>query len=246
MIEYAPDPAHRTFEVLLLLLAALFVVCWRYLPRDGQCVSKDAGPRTARLSPDIRAVVLRAAPAVMSAFAVGTVMLSLGAQIARDLVRSQNMLVNGAVIGSFAIVCGVTSVLFKRLRSQAAIRAGGSATGAAMLLLALAARVHSLPLLIVSVFGAGIGYALLFMGGLALVSEGIDHQHRGLSLSTLYSTGYAMQAITALALGITASHIGLRNAVTYGAIAIAAACVLTAASTGTLDTSRSGRDGQAV
>ncbi|MBB5468164.1 hypothetical protein HDG32_004289 [Paraburkholderia sp. CI2] len=47
-----------------------------------------------------------------------------------------------------------------------------------MLLLALAARIHSLPLLIVSVLVARIGYALLFMGGLAFA---ITASHAGLS-----------------------------------------------------------------
>ncbi|TDN61987.1 putative MFS family arabinose efflux permease [Paraburkholderia sp. BL10I2N1] len=246
LIEYASDPAHRTFEVLLLLLVVLFVVCWLYLPRGAQFASTDPGPRAARLPSEMRAILLRAAPSVMTAFVVGTVMLSLGAQIARDLIRSQNMLINGAVIASFAIVWGVTSLLFKRLPALAAIRAGGSTAAVSMLLLALAARVHSLPLLIVSVIAAGIGYALLFMGGLALVSDRIDHRHRALSLSTLYFAGYAMQAITALALGIAASRVGLRDAVTYGAIAIVVACVMTAAGSGAFGTSRSDRGGQAV
>jgi MFS family permease len=246
LIQYAPDPAHRTFDVLLLLLVALFVACWRYLPRGRQCVSTDPGPRAARLPPDMRATVLSAAPSVMSAFVVGTVMLSLGAQIARDLVRSQNMLINGAVIASFATVWGAASLLFKRLSSHLAIRAGGGIAAISMLTLAFAARIHSLAILIVSVFAAGIGYALLFMGGIALVGSRIDHRHRALSLSTLYFAGYAMQAITALALGIAASHIGLRDAVTFGAIAIAVACVLTAAHAGTFDTRRGDRDERTV
>jgi len=209
-------------------------------------VTTEPDPRAARLPHDMRPTVRRAAPSLVSAFVVGTVMLSLGAQIARDLVHSQNMLINGAVIASFAIVWGATSLLFKRLPSALAIRAEGSAVAISALLLALAARIHSVPLLIAPVFAAGIGYALLFMGGLALVSHRIDHGHRALSLSTLYFAGYPMQAFSALALGIAASYIGLRDAVTYGAITIAVACVLTAARSGTFETSRGVRDERTV
>ncbi|WP_222946013.1 hypothetical protein [Paraburkholderia sp. UCT31] len=77
----------------------------------------------------------------------------------------------------FAIVWGMTNLLLKRL-CYGAIRAGDCAAAVSMLLLALAERVHSLPLLIVSVLVARIGYALLFMGGLAFA---ITASHAGLS-----------------------------------------------------------------
>ncbi|WP_109478724.1 MFS transporter [Paraburkholderia sp. C35] len=236
LIEYAPDPAHGTFRLLLLLLAALFAACWVCLPRTERVVSTPTKLRTARLSRTTRAIALRAAPPVMSAFIVGTVMLSLGAQIARELVHSQNMLVNGVVIASFAIVWGVTSLVAKGAHRHRAIRAGSTAACASMLLLAVAAQVHSLLFLILSVVAAGVGYALLFLSGLALVSEHIDDQHKALSLSLLYFAGYAMQGMTALALGMAASHVGLREAVTYGAMAISVLCALTGFTAGPLAT----------
>ncbi|WP_429292620.1 hypothetical protein [Paraburkholderia sp. CI3] len=78
----------------------------------------------------------------------------------------------------FAIVWGMTNLLFKRPRCHGPIRAGGGAAAVSMLLLALAARIHSLPLLVISVLVAGIGYALLFMGSLAFA---ITASHAGLS-----------------------------------------------------------------
>jgi MFS family permease len=244
LIEYAYDPAHLTFELLLGLLIVLFVACSVVLPRDSKRKhTRHPVPSPARVAPlpkaqpashASRGVVLRAAPAVVSAFIVGTVMLSLGAQIARDLVHSQNMLVNGAVIASFAIVWGVTSLLGKRMRAHVAVRTGGCAAAVSMVLLVFAAQTRSLPCLTLAVIGAGFGYSLLFLGGLAYVSEHADDAHKAASLSMMYCAGYAMQGATALALGMLASHIGLRAAVTYGAVVIAVLCVSTAVRAGIL------------
>jgi MFS family permease len=236
LIEYAYDPAHLTFELLLGLLLVLFVACSIVLPRDAQRLKPLHTPTApSERTQASRAVVLRAAPAVMSAFIVGTVMLSLGAQIARDLVHSQNMLVNGAVVASFAVVWGITSLAGKRARADVAVRVGGLAAATSMLLLVLAAQTRSLPCLTVSVIGAGFGYSLLFLGGLAYVSEQADDAHKAASLSMMYCAGYAMQGIAALALGIAATHVGLRAAVTYGAVAIAVLCVSTASRAGVLN-----------
>jgi len=49
--------------------------------------------------------------AVLSAYSVGATMLSLGSQIAHDLIGSSNALVNGSAISLFAVAVGVTGII---------------------------------------------------------------------------------------------------------------------------------------
>jgi MFS family permease len=142
--------------------------------------------------------------------------------------------VNGAVIASFAIVWGVSGLLFKKISCHNAVMIGGGSAVASMIFLIAATRIHSLPLLSVSVLSAGLGYGLLFFGGLSFVSDRVEVRHKGLSLSMMYFAGYSMQGSASIALGVAASRFGLSGAVTFGATIIAIISALTALSAGRL------------
>jgi predicted MFS family arabinose efflux permease len=230
LIQYAPDPAHLTFRLLLVLLVMLFAACWFQLPRGVSHVAPVPESRCACLPTEARLVVMRAAPAVMTAFVVGTVMLSLGAQIARDLVASENTLVNGVVIASFAIVWGPSSLIFKQMSYRRAVTVAGSSAAVSMLLLVAATRIHWLQLLSIPVLSAGLGYGLLFFGGLSFVSGRVEDRHKGLSFSMMYFAGYAMQGGASIVSGLAASSFGLSNAVIFGATVIATTSALAALS----------------
>lgn len=245
LIQYAPDPAHLTFRLLLVLLVMLFAACWFLLPRGVSHVAPAPESRHAYLPTEARLVVVRAAPAVMTAFVIGTVMLSLGAQIARDLVASENMLINGVVIASFAIVWGSSRLIFRQMSYRKAVTVGGNSAVVSMLVLVAATRIHSLTLLSISVLSAGLGYGLLFFGGLSFVSDRVEDRHKGLSLSMMYFAGCSMQGVASIALGLAASSFSLSEAVTFGATVIATTSALTALSAESL-LAGDGRSGSRV
>ena len=59
--------------------------------------------------------------AMMTAYTHGVLVLSLGGQVAHDLVGSANAFVNGAVLSLFAIVSGITGIFARPLPARLAV-----------------------------------------------------------------------------------------------------------------------------
>jgi len=146
--------------------------------------------------------------------------LSLGGQVARDLVVSPNALVNGAALSLFAITSGVLGIVARRLRPRLAMTLGAIASAAGMGLLALSVAWHELSIFLAATALSGAGYSLLFLGGLALINGAVPAQHRGGVLSALYLFAYLSLGVVAFVLGVVATQRGLGLAVDLGAAVI--------------------------
>lgn len=231
LIQYAPWPLHLNFIVLAGVLAALFAAAW-FLPRP-DAAERAAAPRWrpgAVIVPrGLARVFATSATAVTAGYAMGALMLSLGAQIAHELIGSANALVNGAMLALFALTTGATALVARRLAGRSAVVAGGLVATAALALLMLAARQHALALLLLASASSGAGYSLLFLGGLTLINARAPAHHRAGTLSAIYLIGYLMMGAITLSLGVVATHAGLRVALASGAPAIAAMALAAAA-----------------
>ncbi len=221
LIEYAPYPTHLNFWVLFVVLAALFCAAW-FLPRHApRQASTRWRPGAIRVPRQMAKIFIASAIAMTAAYAHGVTMLALGAQIARDLVGSDNALANGAAIASFAIVTGVVAVLAKAIPSKTNIILGGVASAVGMALLMLSAKQHSLPIFLAAGVAAGVGYSLLFSGGLGLINANAPASHRAGTLSAIYLVAFLTMGVFALALGAAATAWGLDAAIDLGSPAIA-------------------------
>ena len=227
LIQYAPYPTHLNFWVLWVVLAILFAAAW-FLPRT---VSNKAPgrwqPKLPCIPRGIRKIFAASALAAASGYVIGGLMMSLGAQIAHDLVGSDNAFVNGVAIALFAVAAGVVAVPGKRLTPRAAIKVGGASAIAGAALLALSTARHSLPIFVVAATAGGIGFSLMYSGGLSLINANAPADRRGGVLSALYLVAFAMQAVIVLLLGATATTWGLGVAVDLGAVAIAVLSICT-------------------
>jgi MFS family permease len=217
LTQYAPWPARLSFWALFALIALLFAATW-FLPRhaSGQ-TSNRWRPKLPSMPPGLWPAFVLASIAVMTAYAHGVLVLSLGGQVARDLVGSPNALVNGAALSLFAITFGVLGVVGRHLRPRAAIMLGAIASAAGMVLLALSVARHGLAMFLAATAVSGVGYSLLFIGGLALINSAVPTDHRGGVLSALYLSAYLTQGIVALVLGAIATARGLGVAINLGA-----------------------------
>src|SRR5712664_1169952 len=159
LIQYAPYPTHLNFWVLFAVLAILFAAAW-LLPRT---VSNKAPghwqPKLPTIPGGIRMIFAASAIAATSGYVIGGVMFSLGAQIAHDLVGSDNALVNGVAIALFALAAGAVAVPGKRLRPPAAIIVGGLSAIVGMAMLALSTTRHALAIFVAAATAGGIGRA---------------------------------------------------------------------------------------
>jgi MFS family permease len=221
LIEYAPFPTRLNFWVLLFVLLAVFAATW-FLPRHTSSEARGRWrPKAIVVPKGIRDIFASATIAVTASYALGAVVLSLGAQIAHDLIGSSNSLINGATIALFAVVAGAVTIPGRRLASTTAILVGGTASAVAIMLLAVSASEHALPVFIAAAATAGAGYSLLFSGGLNLLSANAPPHHRGGTLSALFLVAYLTQGVVALGLGTIATAHGLAFAIDIGAIFIA-------------------------
>jgi len=230
LIQYAPWPLHLNFIVLAGVLAVVLGFAW-FLPRPTAAERANAvawRPGALAVPRSIARVFATAAAAVTAGYVQGALVLSLGGQIARDLIGSPNALVNGAVLALFAVTTGATAVIARRLPGPVAVRWGGLVAAVSLALLLLAAAERALvPFLLASGL-AGAGYSLLFLGGLTLVNAHAPAAHRAGTLSTIYLVGYLAMGATALSLGVVATHWGLRLALQIGASGIAALSLVAA------------------
>lgn len=221
LIQYAPLPTRLNFVVLLAVLLAVFAATW-CLPRH---LSTEAAGRwrfKAIVIPrGLRQIFAASTIAVTSSYALGTIILSLGAQIAHDVIGSPNAMVNGATIALFAFVGGAVAIPARGLKSGVAILIGGLCSLTAVALLALSAREHSLAVFTTSLVFGGIAYSLLFSGGLGLLNANAPAHHRGGTLSALFLVAYLAQGVAALLLGKIATVYGLELAIDIGSLIIA-------------------------
>ena len=221
LIEYAPYPMHLNFWVLFIVLIALFCTAW-FLPRPAQGgVPPHWQPGDIAVPRSIATAFLTSAIAVTAGYTHGAVLLSLGAQVARDLIGSANALMNGAAIAQFAIVASIVSIFVKRMPPARAIALGGMASTIGMAMLMLSAARYSLPLFMTAIAIAGIAYSLLVLGGLALINAKAPAGRRAATLSAVYVIAYLMMGAVSLSLGVSATTWGLETGIDLGCSAVA-------------------------
>jgi MFS family permease len=80
---------------------------------------------------------------------------------------------------------------------------------------------QSLPIFLVSAVLTGVGYSLLFSGGLTFIAVHAPIHHRAGMVSAAYLIAYLFQGSIALFLGATATSSGLRVTLDVGAGIIA-------------------------
>lgn len=236
LAQYAPLPLVLSFVVLLVLALVALVAVW-LTPRDEPAARAAAGdepapeagaararafrPQALHLPRGILLAFAAATVSVSTAYSVGAIFLSLGAQMARELTGTTDLLVVGVLLGISSLAIGVTALLLARVPAHTAIVLGGVISLAGLGLMAAAAASGQLVLFLAWCVVGGVGYSFAFTGGLGLVNRAAPASHRGATLSLLYLFSYLLQAVTAVAAGALATGVGLAAAVDLAAPALA-------------------------
>jgi MFS family permease len=226
LVAHAPDPLHLSFWALLVVLVVAILLASRLPHLSGE--RRRFRVQLPHVDRSVRPVVVRATLAVGSAFVVGAMVLSLGADIAAQLTGTSDALVIGAVLAVSSVSIGVTALLARGVRPERMIPAGTIVLLVGLATLVTAGVGASLPLLFAAMVVAGVGYSLLFAGGLTLASVDAPAHHRAATLSLVYLGGYTLQGVAAVALGQVATDLGLLRALEFGAPVIAALAVAAA------------------
>jgi len=225
LVQYAPLPLHLTFWVLTGVTVATGALAW-FFPRHTP--DESAGrwrPRGLAVPAGARREFAAGTLAVSAAYSMGAVFLALGAQIARQLIRSDNAFVDGAIISISAVMIGVVAILARRLPARTSLFFGPISLALGLGTLIGSGLAHSLLLFVVASILSGTGYSLLFSGGLGLVAASAPEHRRGAVISAAYVIGYLLQALCALGLGAIATSAGLLTAIEIGALPLVALAV---------------------
>lgn len=227
LIQFAPLPLRLNFVVLAVVLIALFGLTW-FMPNHTVTHAQGRwSPRLPAIPRGDFAPFVTATAAVTCSYVLGAMTLSLGAQVARDVVASSNALVNGGTIALFALSSALLTIPARGMRPSRVITIGGILAVAASALLAISGYEHSLALYTFAQAGAGGAYSLLLLGGLGLMNAHTPATHRGATLSALFLVAYLGQAVAALSLGQVATRWSLGMAVDIGVGLIATLAVIT-------------------
>ncbi|WP_207461566.1 MFS transporter [Azospirillum sp. SYSU D00513] len=217
LVQHAPWPARLSFWLLFAVLVLIFAAAW-FLPH-GRADSPPARwrPGTPSVPPHARGAFATAALAVTAAYTHGAILMSLGAQIADDLVASPDAFVNGAALSLFALASGAVGILARGMAPRAAMIGGGAVSVAGAAFLAGSAALQSLVFFLAATAMAGAGYALLVLGGLGIVNAAVPDRQRGGTLSALFLFAYLFTGVLTAGLGRVAAGAGLETAVDIGA-----------------------------
>ncbi|WP_160003369.1 MFS transporter [Rhizobium sp. 18055] len=227
LIQYAPFPTRLNFAVLFVVLLILFVATWRLPNYTASRPRNHWRPRVPSIPAGLLSTFAAATAAVTASYVLGAMTLSLGAQIARDVVASSNALVNGGTIALFAIASAAATIPARRLSPSPVMLVGAAIAVASSALLTASAYAHSLALYAVAQAGSGMAYSLLLLGGLSLLTARAPVTHRGATLSALFLVAYLAQAVVALLLGKVATSASLAAAVDIGVALVATLAVVT-------------------
>lgn len=226
LVQYAPYPTRLSFIVLLVLLVALFGTAF-FLPRNRVKSERSWRPKKPNVPSEIRKPFFVAAITVMTAYTHGVTITSLGAQIAKELVQSQNVFVNSVTLALFAIALGFTGLTTHRFKPGVAAAVGALFSIIGTVFLIGAVLEHTLTLFIPATVLSGIGYALMVYGGLGIASATAPEKSRGGIMSAVYLLAYLFTGILAVVLGKIATMQGLATAALCGAGTMFVLCAYT-------------------
>ncbi|MCU1513229.1 MAG: transporter [Microbacteriaceae bacterium] len=210
LVQYAPYPTRLAFFVLLALsVVTLGMLAMFPRNRLGTLAHGRWRPRGPVVPKGLGKVVLVASLAGATSYANGALVLGLGAEIARDLIKTDNALLAGSTIAVFGLSIGVTSLLLRNWPPMRPVIFGGILVSAAMVLLVVSSSMASLPLYYVTCLVAGVGNGMLFLSSISLVNRFAPIHHRAQTFATVYLVAYTFQGAVPFAAGVTATAIGL-------------------------------------
>ncbi|RKR74435.1 MFS transporter [Frondihabitans australicus] len=221
LVQYAPFPLHLTYWVLLGVEVIVLVLVFR-LDRDRPADAGRWRPHGIVVPRYLWGAVATAAISLSASYAIGAVVLSLGASIGKQLTHTSNAFVIGAIIALSMVVIGVVALASRKVPLLAALPVAFVAAVLSFGSLILAASLQSLGFFLAFTIFAGIAYSLLFAGGLQIIGRFTPEHHRAGTLSAGYLVAYLVQGAAALWLGSEATAGGYGHAVDLGAPAIVA------------------------
>jgi predicted MFS family arabinose efflux permease len=232
LVDYAPAPTAFVFWLLTAVFAAALLAAAAIpetVHRDGHWRAS-LMPRLA-VPRGMRAAFVASVPSLAATWALGGLILSLGASLTAGVLGEGSHLAGGLPIVVMAAVSAVTSVRLRRMAPRTTVRWGLPALIAGVALALAALWVESTPLFVVASAVAGLGFGPSFAGVFRVLTELAPLDQRAAVVSSVLAVSYVAFSIPAVLAGAAVAGIGLRaTATVYGLALIAIAAIALALS----------------
>lgn len=213
LIKYAPAPLHFSYWVVALLLILSILLCLLLPQRTTPKPVSEWKLQGIKVPRGLGGIYLFAALATGTGFAHGAVFLSLGAQIAREVVGTQDILVIGSVLSISYLLASVSATIAGRLSPITTIRLGMSSIILSVVLLVTASESHSFIIFIVSAVLGGLAYGFSVSGGIGIAAINSPPQSRVQFLSAVFVVSYICQGSSAYGGGVASTIYGFSTAI---------------------------------
>jgi MFS family permease len=231
LVQYAPDPLHLVFWVLIALYAASAVAVlaipdpaprrpgWRSSLRPALAVPAPARP-----------MFVAGAPSLVGTFALTGLYLSLGPSLAVLVLETDSLIVGGLVILALMGTGAVSAFLFSRVSpARVLVRAPAILIGGVGVTL-IGVWAESIAILYAGSVIAGIGLGPAFSAFLRTVTPLAPAEQRAALLSATYVLIYLSFSVPAMIAGVAVTIYGLEpTAYAYGLAVMALAAFTTVA-----------------
>lgn len=212
LVQYSASPTTLPFAILLGVTIALLPLVW-FLPEEATRSDVRWRPSRVRAPARNRVQFAIGVASLTVAFMMGAVFIGLGAQIVRDLVGTVDAFVAACALACWAVAVVPASVIARRGSPTSASSAGSVLSAAGSVTLVAAANVDLLTVFLLAAVVSGVGYGLMFYGGLGMVVAASEAQTRAATLSLMYLVAYLLQGLTAVGIGALATFWGLDRAI---------------------------------
>ena len=236
LVDYGPDPTRFVFWLLIagfvVALLAVFAIP-ETVVRDGRWRSS-LRPQVA-VPPEMKNAFVAAVPSLAASWALGGLILSLGASLTAGVLGESSHLAGGLPIFVMAGISALASIGLRGVAPRKTARGGLLAliAGVAVCLAALAAE--SSALFLVGGAIAGLGFGPAFAGVFRSLSLRAPADGRAALLSAVYVVSYLAFSVPAIIAGAAVTQLGLRDTAEIYGLALIAIAVVALALSANLD-----------
>ena len=227
LAQYTSAPLTLPFIVyLFLLLPALLCTLWvsESLPPADRRAFRPHRP--ALPTKGTRAFLISTAVAAFG-FAASALFLSVIPSFLVPLLHTKNIALLTAPVALFLAASPLVQLLLHNLPARRAAVLGLMLEVIGLLGTLVTAATGSLPLLLIAAIIGGGGAGLAYLGSLSLVNQLIPKEQRGDVFGTYYALNYLSLGLTAIAVGLLTSPLGLTTAVRWVSAIVVVLCLLT-------------------
>jgi MFS family permease len=227
LVDYGPAPTRLVYWILIGIFgASICALLWvpETVERDGRW-RRSLKPRIA-VPRQMRSVFAAALPSLTATWALGGLILSLGASLTAGVLGEASHLAGGLPIFVMAGVSALTSIRLRHVDPQSTVRLGLPALIVGVALTLAALRAESGMLFLVGSAVAGLGFGPSFAGVFRVLSQLAPVDQRAALVSSVLAVSYLAFSLPAIAAGAAVTEFGLRDtAQVYGGALIATAAM---------------------